>query len=44
MRRLGVCETSSAADALRVPETFRLERDPKDERYINLAVASASIS
>jgi uncharacterized protein len=23
-----------------VPEAFRLERDPKDERYINLAVAS----
>jgi uncharacterized protein len=23
-----------------VPETFRLERDPKDERYINLAVAA----
>ena len=23
-----------------VPETFRLERDPKDERYINLALAS----
>src|SRR5262249_51351817 len=22
------------------PEAFRLERDPKDERYINLAVAS----
>jgi putative PIN family toxin of toxin-antitoxin system len=23
-----------------VPETFRLERDPKDERYINLAIAA----
>jgi putative PIN family toxin of toxin-antitoxin system len=25
-----------------VAETFRLERDPKDERYINLAVASGA--
>jgi uncharacterized protein len=25
-----------------VPETFRLERDPKDERYINLALASGT--
>ena len=23
-----------------VPEVFRLERDPKDERYVNLALAS----
>jgi uncharacterized protein len=25
-----------------VPETFKLERDPKDERYINLAIASTA--
>ena len=25
-----------------VPETFRLKRDPKDERYVNLALASAA--
>ena len=25
-----------------VPETFRLERDPKDERYVNLALASGA--
>jgi uncharacterized protein len=25
-----------------VPETFKLERDPKDERYINLALASSA--
>lgn len=25
-----------------VPEVFRLERDPKDERYINLAVGSGA--
>jgi putative PIN family toxin of toxin-antitoxin system len=25
-----------------IPETFRLERDPKDERYINLAIASGA--
>jgi predicted nucleic acid-binding protein len=25
-----------------VPEVFRLERDPKDERYINLAIASGA--
>ena len=25
-----------------VPEAFRLERDPKDERYVNLAVAAGA--
>jgi uncharacterized protein len=29
-----------AAMLSEVPEAFRLERDPKDERYVNLAVAS----
>jgi predicted nucleic acid-binding protein len=28
--------------ASHVPETFKLERDPKDERYINLAIASTA--
>jgi predicted nucleic acid-binding protein len=25
-----------------VPEVFKLERDPKDERYLNLALASSA--
>jgi putative PIN family toxin of toxin-antitoxin system len=31
-----------AAMLSEVPEMFRLDRDPKDERYINLAVASGA--
>ena len=34
---LGRAETLSE-----VPATYRLERDPKDERYINLAIASGA--
>jgi putative PIN family toxin of toxin-antitoxin system len=34
-----VCRAETISD---VPATFRLERDPKDERYINLAVAAGA--